>query len=60
LRTLPCPEIGEKWFLFLFWDLGAVFGFAPFSDLFAISFLLEPAEVLEVAEWQGHDPHERI
>jgi len=34
---------GVKWFLFLFYDLGAVLGFAFPLDLLAVSTLLEPA-----------------
>jgi hypothetical protein len=45
-----CSEIGEKWFLFLFFDLGAVLSFAALFGLFAVSALLEPAKVLEATE----------
>ena len=49
---------GVKWFLSLFRDLGAVLGFVSFLNLFAVSPLLERAEVLEAAEGEGDHLYE--
>jgi len=45
-----CSENGVKWFLFLFFDFGAVLSFASLSGLFAVPAFLESAEVSEATE----------
>jgi hypothetical protein len=59
-RAHACSENGLKWFLFLFFDLGAALRFASLFGLFAISAFLEPAEVFEATERKGHNLYGRV
>jgi hypothetical protein len=60
LSAHACSENGVKWFLFLFFDLGAVLCFECLSKLLAVPAFLESAEVFEASKGQRHDFDERI
>jgi hypothetical protein len=50
-----CCENGFKWFLFVFYDLGAVLSSAVSSVFFAVSPLLKPAKVFQFLKSQADD-----
>jgi hypothetical protein len=55
------PKLVQKWLLFFgSWDLGAASCVAAVSELFAVSALLEPAEVLYSAERERHNRYRLV
>jgi hypothetical protein len=53
MRAPACCENGFKWFLFAFYDLGAVLSSAVSSSFFAVSAFLKPAKVFQLLKGQA-------
>ena len=58
--ALSCLEIGFKWFLFLFSDLGADLRRAGPLRFFAVTAFLESANVPQTTKRQSHELHVRV